>query len=168
MRIGIDVDDTLTCTSESFNRVIKKYKVNFSKKFKDNWTKEEKEFIFKNYLKETLEGARFKKYAKEVLKKLSSMGHEIIIITARNEKHCEGVEKMTRDLMNQNNINISEYYFGEFTKSDIAKKINIDLMIDDNSNVCNNMQKEGIDCILFEGKIKNWNEVFEYINKKEE
>ena len=30
------------------------------------------------------------------------------------------------------------------------------------------MKKENIDCILFEDKIKNWNEVFEYIKQKEE
>ena len=51
----------------------------------------------------------------------------------------------------------------EYIKQDgIAIKVN-SLMIDDNKNVFNNMKKENIDCILFEDKIKNWNEVFEYI-----
>ena len=48
----------------------------------------------------------------------------------------------------------------------IAKKLNIDLMIDDNESVYFNMQNESIDCILFGDKIKTWKEVFEYINRK--
>ena len=166
MRIGIDIDDTLVSTSESFDEVIKKYGVSFSKKFKEDWTKEEKNFIFNNYLKETLINAKIKDNAKEVLNELNKLGHEIIVITARTENNCNGIEQNTKKLLEDNNIKISEYYFAQYKKSDIAKKIELDLMIDDSINVYENMKKDNIDCILFDEKM-NWKDVLEYINKKE-
>ena len=45
MIIGIDVDDTLVSTSESFDKILKKYNINFNKKFKDDWTEDEIKFI---------------------------------------------------------------------------------------------------------------------------
>ena len=167
MIIGIDIDDTLVSSSESFDEVIKKYKDNFKKKFKDVWTREEKNYIFDNYLEETLRNAKLKEYAKEVINYLSSLGYRIIIITARNEDHCKGIEHFTKEFIKKENIKVDEFYFGEFKKSDIAKKLNLDLMIDDNEEVYKNMKLENIDCILFGDKIKNWKEVLEYIKRKE-
>lgn len=166
MKIGIDIDDTLVSTSQSFDEVIKKHGVNFNKKFKDDWNKEEKEFIFKNYLNETLINAKIKENAKEVLNELNQQGHEIIVITARTEKNCNGIEENTKKLMEDNNIKISKYYFAQYKKSDIAKQIKLDLMVDDSLNVYQNMKKEEIDCILFDEET-NWKNVLEYINKKE-
>ncbi len=168
MRIGIDIDDTLVNTSDSFDEIVKKYNINFSKKFKDNWTEDEMKFIFTNYLKETLVNAKLKENAKEVLEYLSSLGHELIVITARTEAHCSGIEVFTKKFMKENDIKINEFYFGEYKKSEIAKKIKIDVMIDDNYDVYNNMIIDGIDCILYGDKIKNWKDVLEYIKEKEE
>ena len=60
MRIGIDIDDTLVSTSESFDEVRKKYNINFSKSWKDEWTREERDFIFNKYLDQILLNAKFK------------------------------------------------------------------------------------------------------------
>ena len=57
MRIGIDIDDTLVSSSESFDKVVKKYKLNFNKKLKDVWTEDERTYIYKNFLKEALRSA---------------------------------------------------------------------------------------------------------------
>ena len=166
MLIGIDVDDTLVNSSESFDNLIKNNNINFSKKFNDKWTKEEKRIIFENYLKDTLTNAKLKKDAKDVLNYLESIGYKLIIITARNNKNCEGIEEFTIDFFKKEGIKISEYYFGEFKKSDIAKDLNIDLMIDDNEMVYKNMKDENIECILFGNRIKSWKEVLEYIESK--
>ncbi|MBR6690439.1 MAG: hypothetical protein IKL65_03820 [Bacilli bacterium] len=167
MIIGIDIDDTLVNSSDSFDKVIKKYNVDFKKSFRDTWTEEEKNFIFANYLDETLKNAVIMEDAKEVINYLNSIGHKPVIITARNNGHCKNIEEFTRGFIEKEGIKISGYYFGEFEKSDIAKKINLDLMIDDNIRVYNNMKKENIDCILYGDKIKNWKEVLEYIKRKE-
>jgi len=168
MRIGIDIDDTLVSTSESFDRIIKKYNINFSKKWIDNWTEQEKDFIFNRYLKEILLGAVLKESAKEITDYLKLLGHELIIITARCNKYCNGIEESTKEFITKENLKILEIYFGQSKKSDLAKKLKIDLMIDDNINVYNNMINDGIDCILFGDKIKTWQEILEYIKEKEE
>lgn len=167
MIIGIDVDDTLVSTSESFDKVIKKHNVDFNKKFKDRWTEKEKTFIFDNYLEETLYNAEIKKGAKKVINYLADLGYKLVIITARDNNHCKNIEEYTINFVKKEGLKITEFYFGQFKKSDLAKKLNLDLMIDDNKYIYNNMKEENIDCILFGDKIKNWNDVLEYIRRKE-
>lgn len=168
MRIGIDIDDTLVDTSESFDKVIKKNNANFSKKYKDKWNEEEKNFIFNNYLEEFLKGARLQENAKEVTDYLVSFGHELIIITARSNRYCKDIEEYTKKFIKKENLKILEMYFGQNKKSDLAKKLKIDLMIDDDISVYNNMKNDGIECILFGDEIKTWEDVLEYIKQKEE
>lgn len=167
MIIGIDIDDTLVDTSTSFDKVIKKYNVNFNKKFKDDWTLEERNFIFGKYLEEILIGAKLKKDAKEVLDSLVDLGYELVVITARSNRYCKNIEQQTIELIKKENLPITKLYFGENKKSDLAKKINLGLMIDDSVYVCNNMKEEEIDYILFGDKITTWKEVLEYIKDRE-
>ena len=166
MVIGIDIDDTLVSSSESFDRLIKKYNINFSKKWNGEWTQEERDFIFGNYLEEVLFNAKIKKDAKKVLDNLTNKGYKLIIITARSNKYCKKIEEFTIEFIKKENLKISEIYFGKSKKSDLAKELKIDLMIDDNIYVYNNMKEENIDCILFGDKIKTWKEVLDYIERK--
>lgn len=167
MIIGIDIDDTLVNTSQSFDNVIKKYNVNFNKRFKDDWTKEEFEFIFNNYLKEILLSAKLNEGAKEVIDYLNDKNYKLIVITARSNRYDVSIPEGTIKQLKNENINIAEFYFGEEEKSTLAKKLKIDLMIDDSYHIYENMKKENIDCILFGDKIKTWKEVLEYIKQKE-
>lgn len=166
MRIGIDVDETLTDTEISFNEVIKKYNIKFDKKYSDKWSKKEAEYLLGNFCEEIIGEAKLKKGAKEAIKFLKDSGHELFIITARNNNYSKNIEDITRNLMKENNLEIDDYYFNQNKKSGIAKKLNIDLMIDDNINVYNNMKKVNIDCILFGDEIKNWKDVLKYIERK--
>lgn len=162
MRIGIDIDDTLLDTNKSFDEVIKKYNVNFSKKLNEKWTEEEKDFIYKNYLFEILVNAKPKEKSQEIIKKLQKEGHKLYIITARGNVHCKNIEEETLKII-KNLYNIYEFNFGYSNKQDIAKSLNLDLMIDDNIDVYNSMKSAGIDCILFGDKIKTWDSVLKYI-----
>lgn len=167
MIIGIDIDDTLLNTSESFEEIKSKYNLVFNKKLKDKWTIEETKFIYENYLEEFLMKAKLKEGAKEVIDYLYSNGYKIIIITARNNNICKNIEEKTLKQIKKEGLKISEFYFRQIDKSDLGKKLNLDLMIDDNINVYNNMKRENIDCILFGDKIKTWKDVLEYIQRKE-
>lgn len=167
MTIGIDIDDTLVSTSESFENVKNKYKLDFNKKFKDKWTDSERKFIFDNYLEEILLGAKIKEGAKETLNYLKNKGYKLIVITARSSMFCEDIPKKTIEFLNQEQLGISEVYFSQNKKSDLAKQLNIDLMIDDSDYVYENMKNENIECILFGNKIKTWSEVLDYIKDKE-
>ena len=166
MKIGIDIDDTLLSTTESFEMIKAKYNVNFNKKLKDNWTEEERKFIYNNYLEETLKNAKLKEGAKEVIHHLNELGYTLFIITARSNRHCKGIEEFTKDFFEKENMKIKEFYFDEVKKSDLAKRLNLDLMIDDNIYVHDNMQQDCVNCILFGDKIKNWEEVLDYIKRK--
>lgn len=166
MRIGIDVDETLTDTEISFNEVIKKHNVDFNKKYSDYWSKDEAEYILSNFCEEIIGGAKLKEGAKEIVQKLKKDGHELFIITARSNHYSKNIKDITHSLMEDNDLEFDGYYFEQNKKSDIAKKLNIDLMIDDNINVYNNMKRENIDCILFGDKIKTWDEVLKYIERK--
>ena len=167
MIIGIDVDDTLVSTSESFDRVIKKYNINFNKKFKDDWIEEEIKFIFNNYLEEILLEAEIKTGAKEVIDYLNSKNYKLVIITARSNQYKHFIKERTVKQLQKEGINISEFYFEDYEKATLAKKLKLDLMIDDSKYVYDNMIREGIDCILFGDKIKTWKEVLDYIKEKE-
>jgi len=170
MRIGIDIDidDTLVSTSESFDEVRKKYNINFYKDWKDEWTKDEMNFIFNNYLEEILLNAKFKENSIEIVNHLHDLGHELIIITARSNNYCKNMKEKTLNILKEKGLRISQVYFEQRKKSDLAKQLNIDLMVDDSKFVYDNMVKDNIDCILFGDKIKTWYEVLEYIKEKEE
>ena len=167
MIIGIDVDDTLVNTSQSFDEVIKKYNINFNKKFKDDWTKEEMDLILNNYLKEILLSAKLNEGAKEVIDYLNNKNYKLIVITARSNRYDASIPQCTINQLKNENINITEFYFEEDEKATLAKKLKLDLMIDDSYDVYKNMKRENIDCILFGNKIKTWKEVLEYIKQKE-
>ena len=167
MVIGIDVDDTLVSTSESFDRVVKKYNIDFNKKFKDDLTEDEVKFIFDNYLEEILLDAKIKAGAKEVIEYLNHKNYKLIVITARSNKYNDSIKERTIEQLRNEGINISKFYFEEEEKSTLAQKLKLDLMIDDSKFVYNNMKRVGIDCILFGDKIKTWNEVLQYIKEKE-
>lgn len=167
MRIGIDVDETLTDTEESFNRVIKKYNLNVSSDYKSKWSRKDYSTLC-NYLKEILGDAKLKKDAVRIITRLNELGHELFVITARSNRHCNGIEKITLDMINNNKLNFKDVYFNQNKKSDLAKKLKIDLMIDDSIDVYNNMKSEKIDCILFGDVINSWEDVLKYIERKEQ
>lgn len=166
MKIGIDIDETLTDTKKSFYEVLKKHQIKFDEEYNDWYKRETAQFIVNNYLEEIIENAKLKSHAKEILDKLYNLGYELIIITARSNRYSKNIIKITNNLIEENKLKISKIYFCQCNKSDIAKEIGIDLMIDDNIEVFHNMQKEKIDCILFGDKIKTWIEVFDYIMEK--
>lgn len=166
MRIGIDIDETLVNTEDSFKRIVDKYNLNIKCKYRDIWTKDEFSILYP-YFTEMLGNVNLKANAKEVIRKLTDLGHELYIITARSNKYSARIEDVTLDMLDKNSIVVKKVYFGEDKKSTLAKKLKLDLMIDDSVEVYKNMKKEGIECILFGDKIRNWKEILEYINRKE-
>ena len=168
MRIGIDIDDTLVDTGDSFETIRKKYNIDFSKSWQDEWTQQEMDFIFNSYLEEILLNATFKENAIEVVNHLHDLGHELFIITARSNNYSKVMKERTTQILKEVGLKVSQIYFEQRIKSDLAKELKIDLMIDDSMYVYNNMKQEGIDCILFGDKIKTWKEVLKYIKEKEE
>ena len=189
MRIGIDLDDTITKTDEILFKYAKIYNEeekilfninreewNLTKAF--GWNEENIKEFFSKYLKSIYEEAEIKENAKERINKLKDDGNEIIIITARNTKSLKEVHEVCKDWLINNKINVDKIVVDGENKAQKCLENKIDIFIDDNicncENVYNNLK---IPVLLMNGrynkdyqnpKIKrvyNWNEIYNEICK---
>lgn len=109
----------------------------------------------------------------EVVNNLYEQGHTIYLITARPENAYE----TTKEWLNKYGIKYHELIH-DGQKSELAKKLNIDLFVDDYPKVVEAMKEVGIQTIFMdipknrgnktsEGilRAKNWDEVYSFINQ---
>ena len=189
MRIGIDLDDTITKTDEILFKYAKIYNEeekilfninreewNLTKAF--GWNEENIKGFFSKYLKSIYEKAEIKENAKERINKLKDDGNEIIIITARDTKSLKEVHEVCKDWLINNKINVDKIVVDGEDKAQKCLENKIDIFIDDNicncENVYNNLK---IPVLLMNSrynkdyqnpKIKrvyNWNEIYNEIYK---
>lgn len=183
MNIGIDIDDTITDTfdylmpyvAEFFEtdiEYLKRNNISYSN-LPDEWKKREIDFAKKYYDKVVI-GIPTKQHVCEYISKIKSLGHNIYIITARDNRLYKNAYKKTEEQLSKNNI----YYdklFCTFDKAEICKNEHIDIMIDDSIYNCEEVSKVGTQALLFNNKINinidvefkrmnNWQQVYEYIN----
>lgn len=186
MRIAVDLDGVIFDTEREFRVLAEIHDIDVLKanntidncvlKFQDryNWSKKECDDFYKEHVFEIEETSHFLPGCKKVLKLLKSLGHELYIISARDVFSEKQIEISKRRLK-QNDLDIfKEYIFKAEDKAKYIKKYNIDIMIDDNLDICNNLKD--ICKILYlkdapniENKDKkittvyNWGEIYRYI-----
>lgn len=189
MRIGIDLDDTITKTDEILFKYAKIYNEeekilfninreewNLTKAF--GWNEENIKGFFSKYLKSIYEKAEIKENAKEKINALKNDGNKIIIITARDTKSLKEVHEVCKDWLINNKINVDKIVVDGENKAQKCLENKIDIFIDDNicncENVYNNLK---IPVLLMNSrynkdyqnpKIKrvyNWNEIYNEICK---
>ena len=183
MRIGIDIDDTMTNTSELINKYAKDY-------FKDvNLEKIKEKLYFLEYDEEIrifleknlpimMKEYQLKDNVKEVLTRLKEKGHEIFIITARAHSIKKELKEITRDYFHKHQIKVDKIIFGTLEKGETCFNNKIDLMIDDNIKMLEQVKEKGINTLLFTSpnnkniktshkRIKTWLELEKYINNME-
>lgn len=189
MRIGIDLDDTITKTDEILFKYAKIYNKeekilfninreewNLTKAF--GWNEENIKEFFSKYLKSIYEEAEIKENAKEKINVLKDDGNKIIIITARDTKSLKEVHEVCKDWLINNKINVDKIVVDGENKAQKCLENKIDIFIDDNicncENVYNNLK---IPVLLMNSrynkdyqnpKIKrvyNWNEIYNEICK---
>lgn len=159
MRIGIDIDDVITNTSESMKEYINKYDTegeinsHIEEVMRGEMpTPAIKKFFENNSLK-IFQNAKIKENASEVTKQLIENGNEIYLITSRGEIRFKGSEKFTLEYLKLNNIKYTKILFNSFEKSKICKENKIDLMVDDSVKYCMEIEKENIKSILFTSEV---------------
>lgn len=112
MNIGIDIDDTISKTSEIIDVLAKEYtEKELKREFtineidvtdpywaKDtyNWTEEESDKFFETYYEEMMENVEPKEDVIDTINYLAK-SNKIIIITARWDKENKIMEKITRN-----------------------------------------------------------------------
>ena len=142
MNIGIDLDDTIANTAESFLKYGKKFNEerniehkimqkewDFDKAF--GWNEENIEDFLKTYLEDLFVGLKPKEDAARIINKLREEGNKIIIITARSVDHIENVYEICKDWLGKYNINVDKIETDGKDKALKCKENNIDIFIDD-------------------------------------
>ena len=191
MRIGIDIDDTLTDVKNELIKAGENYArslgkdIKVDKNFEDknnNGNKWQEMFQFnyeelKYFLKDIQESitnkAKPRENVVEVIKKLRNDGNEIIIITARDSEFHDDPYKYSKDWLDKNNIYYDKLVVNARNKEDACIEEEIDLFIDDSKSNCLNVKKAGIKTIRVCNVIEennsnlicfnNWNDIYSYI-----
>lgn len=182
MRIGIDIDDVITNTSELVRIYVEKNDNNGDLKnymediMKANMVTPKIEKFFEENAYNIFRDVNIKENAVEIIKKLLNSGNEVYIITSRGEICCKGSEKLTYDYFKKNNINYTKIFFDSFEKAKICKENKIDIMIDDSVKHCREIADKNIKSILFTSevnkdilatvpRVSSWLELEEKINE---
>lgn len=197
MNIGIDIDDTISETFETILPYAQKYtiedlkresKVNLTGTFGDHfyivyvngWNEQEALSFWEKYYAQILRKVNIKKFATEVINKLRQDGHKVYIITARWNMKKENVEEITRNWLQENNVEYDGLFLNASDKLSIAKENNIDIFIDDSFKNCKKVA-DGSDIKVYmmdsraneqmnDEKIQrvfSWPEIYDLINREE-
>jgi len=194
MRIGIDIDNTLTNVQEELNEAAYNYAIKLGKPIDTSIIKEDinnngsfykQNFKFsynelKYFLKEIMEKivnkAEPRENAINVIRNLRKEGHKIYIITARDNEFHDDPYILSKTWLDKNKIEYDKLIVNARKKAPVCKQEKIDLFIDDQMHNCIDIMNEGIQAIRisdskehFENikSFDNWNEIYEYIKSME-
>lgn len=175
MRIGIDIDDTITNSKEYVTNLKKQLYPEYdcNKKLPDN--------VFLNFINQydsiIHKNVKLKNGVKESLDYLKKQGHEIVFITARGE-FSKTSEEDTLNYFKKHNIPYDKLICEAYDKGKIAFDNKIDIFIDDLLTNCRSVNTYGIKVIKFARSddqdkceftvFDNWKEIIKYIDNIKE
>ena len=196
MRIGIDIDNTITEVQEELNNAAYEYAIKLGKNIKnaenpfediknngDTYKKkfqfsyEELRYFLKNIQEEITNKAEPRTNSVKTINRLRKEGHKIIIITARDSEFHDDPYFLSKNWLNKNNIKYDKLIVNAREKGTVCKNENIDLFIDDQLNNCLDVLKEGIKVIRISNEnctnkdivdLNNWTKIYEYIGELNE
>ena len=197
MKIGIDIDDTISETFETLLPYSQKYTIEDLKKeskiyikdeyanhfyivYMNGWNEKEATDFWSKYYGEILKKVNIKKFASEVINKLKQEGHKIYLITARWDIPNDNIQEITKQWLIENNVEYDELIINVSDKLKLVKEKNIDIFIDDSFNNCKNiavnsnakvyMMTSRVNGSFEDENIKrvySWPEVYDLINREE-
>ena len=189
MKIGIDIDNVIS----NFNDTLLKEYLLHDKTLRNSgvinknadyirngmfdWTENEELTFYKKNIERIAQNLGVIEGAKEYIDKLHKDGHFIYIITGRDNGEYTDPYNMTKKWLDKNNI----YYdnliltnaYDKHAKSLKCIEHNIDIMIDDAVNICNDCISNGITTILMDTpynkysnipRVRSWKEFYEYVS----
>ena len=186
MKIGIDIDDTITNSIEALKRFIRTHEVD--ELIKDDLI-HKKDHVLKNNKKEKLRHKFFvdnsieignsikvKPNAKRIINKLHKEGYKIIIISARCNNYYKNSYEFCYNYLKRNNIYFDKLITSQIYKDKTCIKEGIDLMIDDSISTCDRVNAVGIKTILFNSennleketsftRVNTWLELYDEIHR---
>ena len=189
MKIGIDIDNVIS----NFNNTLLEEYLLHDKTLRNSgvinknadyirngmfdWTENEELTFYKKNIERIAQNLGVIEGAKEYIDKLHKDGHFIYIITGRDNGDYTDPYNMTKKWLDKNNI----YYdnliltnaYDKHAKSLKCIEHNIDIMIDDSVNICNDCISNGITTVLMDTpynkysnipRVKSWKEFYEYVS----
>lgn len=190
MRIGIDIDNTITDTLPLLKKYCKKYndevvkrnlKMNEKGYITSNlydWTREEENDFFQKYMDTVRMNVKLKPNAKEVINRLKQE-HEIYIITARKTRSDKDAYELSKEYLDKNEITYDRLVTECEDKLEYCLQNQIDVMIDDEPQNVNAISQK-LPVIVFKGimnedcegnniiKVEDWKEIYSVIKKMED
>lgn len=195
MNIGIDIDNVIS----NFDEELLKEYIEHDKELRNSgiinpnakyirngmfdWSKEEDETFYKENIERIVKNLKVIEGAKEYIDKLKEDGHNIYIITGRDNGDYSDPYNMTKEWLQENNIYYDKLIFTDardkMQKSKKCIENNIVVMIDDSISICKNCVESGITTLIKDKpynreeenltRVKDWKEIYEYIkNYKKE
>lgn len=168
MNIGIDIDDTISKTTEGIDVFAKEYTENIlNKKFEINvidivapmwakyvygWTDEENDRFWDMYYEKLMQNLNPKENAIEIINRLSE-NNKIIIITARWDKENGIISKITKDWIERQGIHYDKLFIGHEDKTKLVTENNIDIFIDDNYKTCKQISELNVRTLIMNSRL---------------
>jgi 5'(3')-deoxyribonucleotidase len=167
MRIGIDFDDVVADSGAAIIEMHNKKRGTHFKRsdfktyfFEETWgmTREER----RKEIDEFFATDQWKKISPmagslKVIEALKTKGHELYIITGRNDKDIAQTELWIEK--NFPSVFQGVHFANSRKKSEICKELGIEIMIDDNPDVALECATEGIKVFIFD---QSWNREREF------
>ena len=189
MRIGIDIDNVI---SDMAGTMLEEY-LNHDKELRNtgvvndkarirfgmfDWTKEEEEDFYYSNIEKIAAKFKLIPNSKETIDKLKNDGHEIYIITGRDNGEYKEPLELTVNWLRKHEIYYDKLIltdaYDSHAKTVECQKHNIDIMIDDNIATCLDVQKHGIPVLVMNtrtnmtddktDRVNNWDEIYEKIS----
>ena len=188
MRIGIDIDDTISNTASYlieeavvYDRLYKKKGVvdNTAYDFCDifNWKKNDKYDFYKYIYQNEIHQMPIKPHAKEVINKLKKEGHKIYIITRRDFDIYKDPYKASKNWLKKNKIKFDKLIVRAEDKGKACKELNVDIFIDDLPSNCERVLEEQVNVLMFDtpynkdekrfNRVVSWEEIYNIVNEVE-
>ena len=193
MNFGIDIDDTISNTFETFLPYMKKFvecdlnrklDLNLKSKIdyydiikKYNLSTQEAQKFWEDYYVSILENVVPKESSVEIINKIKENGNKVILITARIDDGGVDARTITEKWLEANNIKYDKLIINSQNKLEIAKKEKIDIFLDDSIRNCEMVSSGNIKTYMFLSanneyyenenilKIKTWDEFYENIRE---
>lgn len=189
MRIGIDIDNVISNFDETLlneyllhdkdlrgNGIINK-NADYIRKGMFDWSEEEEKYFYKNNIERIAKKLTLIEGSKEYIDKLRKDGHSIYIITGRDNGEYTNPYNMTKEWLDNYNINYDKLILTDaYDKHAKTKKCignSIDIIIDDSVHICTDCIKNGITAILMDTpynkysnikRVYNWQEFYEFVS----
>ena len=171
MNIGVDIDNV---TASFDNGLLKEYlkhdkelrntgivneKPDYIRRGMFDWSKEEEENFYKENIERIATNLKPVHRASETISKLRKDGNKIYIITGRENGEYKNPKEMTINWLEKNNVEYDKLIFTDaydsHGKTVECIKNNIDIMIEDSTRICTDLNANGIKVFQMETRFNN-------------